>query len=153
MGDFFRNRPGRYLGYAHVVASVPGDILSPVARFWMTRATMGYMAFDVIHKASDCSSLVSKGTDNGKKCSINCILTVSKGLDAAIWQLLASSVVPSLLVHGTNHVSAMLVGGLKIQTPVSRHVPLGLAVVSLILLGHQIDKAVDKVLDNTTRPL
>ncbi|XP_054267186.1 mitochondrial fission process protein 1-like [Macrosteles quadrilineatus] len=137
MGDFFRNRPGRYLGYAHIVASVPGDILTPVARFWMTRATMGYMAFDVIHKASD-----------GRSSNL-----VSKGLDAAIWQLLASSVVPSLLVRGTNHVSPMLVGGLKIQTPVSRHVPLGLAVVSLILLGHQMDKAVDKVLDNTTRPL
>lgn len=137
-GDFFRSRPGRYLGYAHVVGSaLPGDIVSPAAKMWMTRATVAYIAFDVFFKATD-------------RRSPN---MVSKGVDALLWQGLASIVIPGFIVQGAAQVSALVANSMQIKSPTNRYVSLGFVLLSMPLLGGTVDRGVDFVFNHTTRPI
>lgn len=128
--DFFRDPPGRYLGYCHVVSgALPGTLVTPLTRMWLSRATLGYIAFDTVNRAMD------HRRPN----------PVLKAADALIWQSLASVVLPRLTVDTVG----MVASNFKLRGKL----PLALVLLSMPLLGPAIDRGVDFVLDHTTRPI
>ncbi|KAG8282691.1 mitochondrial fission process protein 1-like [Homalodisca vitripennis] len=137
-GDFFRNPPGRYLGYCHVVGrALPDDIVSPTTKRFLRTTTFAYMAFDTVYKT----------IDNRR---FNPIL---KAADALIWQSLATILIPGFVVELAAKGSGMLVHHLQVSKPMSRYIPLGMVLMAMPIFGDSIDRTVDLVLDNTTRPL
>uniref|UniRef100_A0A1B6L1G4 Mitochondrial fission process protein 1 n=1 Tax=Graphocephala atropunctata TaxID=36148 RepID=A0A1B6L1G4_9HEMI len=137
-GDFFRNPPGRYLGYCHVVGrALSDDIVSPTAKRFLRSTTLAYIAFDTVYKTID-------------NRNSNAVL---KAADALIWQSLASVLVPGLAIEWIAKGSVMLMQNLKVSKPMGRYVPMGMVLLSMPLFGESIDRMVDMVLNHTTRPL
>lgn len=136
--DFFRDPPGRWLGYCHVLGNaLPTTLVSPMAKLWLFRTTVTYVAFDAVYKA----------IDNRRP---NPVL---KAADALIWQGLASILLPGLVIGGVARGSNMLMETLKVAKPMNRFIPLGLVILTLPLFGDAMDQVVDIVMDHTTRPL
>lgn len=136
--DLFRKPPGRWLGYYHVLGNaLPTWAISPIAKLWMFRTTVTYVAFDTVYNA----------IDNRRP---NPVL---KAADALIWQGLASILLPGLVIGGVARGSNILMETLKVAKPMNRFIPLGLVILTLPLFGNAMDQVVDTVMDNTTRPL
>lgn len=128
--EFFRDPPGRYLGYCHVVGrALSGTLVTPFTNMWLTRATLGYIGFDTVYNAMDHRQP-------------NPLL---KAADALIWQSLASIVLPKMTVDAVAAVAS--------HFKLKGKLPVALVLLCMPLLGPGIDNGVDFVLDHTTRPI
>ena len=142
--DLFRDTPIRYLGYANEV----GESFKPIfPRFVMPSygIAFAYVGADAIDKTL-------KAKKDGK--DINTVARI--GVDALLWQTLASVLIPGKFI---NLVTA---GGVKLfqsELKVIKSLPKSvrtwsptmIVIVTIPFIIHPIDHAVDTLFDNTLR--
>lgn len=142
--DVFRDTWVRYMGYANEVGEAFGPQFPKFVRpsYGIAFAYVGADALDKTVKA------VQRGESNTE--------VVRTGVDALLWQTLASVLIPGKVIH---LVTASAVKLMQADTKVIKSLPLkvrtwyptviGLAAIPLII--HPIDTAVDLLFDNTLR--
>ena len=141
--DIWRDSLLRYLGYANEV----GESFRPIySRFVAPSYALafGYVGCDTLDK-------VYTSYKEGKPTGA----IVKNGLDAFLWQVLASVIIPGKVVHLVTHSAThALKSPLAVKSfspQFCRYSPVAAGLVSIPFIIHPIDNFVTKLLDSTTR--
>ena len=123
--DLYRDTPVRFLGYANELGESFKPLIPRVAYFSTYGVACAYVA-------ADANDKYQRDGD------------VARGVDALIWQALASVIVPGFVV---NRVVAM--AGRATTRPM---VPTFCGLASIPLIIKPIDHAIDAAMDASLRP-
>ncbi|XP_077302186.1 mitochondrial fission process protein 1 [Arctopsyche grandis] len=140
-GDFFRDPPARYLGYANEV----GEAFRKIVKDRYVHLSYGvactYVLADTVDKA-----IKAKNSTNS-----NCKMLIAAG-DTLLWQMFASVIIPGFTINrlcaGTRYA---LDKGTKLPGKQLKLVATAVGLLSIPVIIHPIDTAVHKLMDLTYR--